>query len=38
MNNIDLMNYWIESADEYTEKQLENIEEVRKWLKSLLTM
>ena len=29
MNNIDLMKYWFESSD----KQVKNIEEVRKWLK-----
>ena len=62
MNNIDLMNFGIESSDEdydtifnmnaryddykkefcakctdeYTAKQIENIEEVRTWLKNLL--
>ena len=30
--------FYARCTDEYTEKQLKNIEEVRKWLKSLLTM
>lgn len=60
MNNIDLMNFWIESAneitrfnlnsryddykkefskkctDEYTEEQINKIEEVKQWLENLL--
>ena len=29
--------FYLKCTDEYTEKQLKNIEEVRKWLKNLLT-